>query len=95
MFLKLDSRYADYFSEYSSYYGRDFIVLKSMYGMTNSGKLFADELIDWFIDESGFKNSNTRCLYITSMHHMELKLLFYLMLMVVSIGINMKILENG
>ena len=44
VFLELDNRYADYFPEYSNYFGRALILLKSMYGMTNSGKLFADEL---------------------------------------------------
>ena len=29
---------------------------KSMYGMTNSGKLFADELTEWLIEE-GFMQS--------------------------------------
>ena len=42
IFLKLDSRYADYFTEYSSYFGRSLIPLIYMYEMTNSGKLFAD-----------------------------------------------------
>ena len=28
-----------------------------MYEMTNSGNLFADELTNWMIDESGFKQS--------------------------------------
>ena len=42
VFVKLDSRYADYFPEYSNYFGRDFILFKLVYGMTNSGKLFAD-----------------------------------------------------
>ena len=31
-------------------------LLKSMYGMTNSGKLFADELTEWLI-EAGFIQS--------------------------------------
>ena len=44
VFVKLDSRYADYFPEYSNYFGRALILLKSMYGMTNSGKIFSDEL---------------------------------------------------
>ena len=43
-FLKLDIRYTDYFPEYENYFGRALILLKSMYGMTNYGKLFADEL---------------------------------------------------
>ena len=28
-----------------------------MYGMTNSGKVFANELTDWSIDEAGFNHS--------------------------------------
>ena len=40
IFVKLDSRYADYFPEYSYYFGRALILLKSMYGMTNSGFFF-------------------------------------------------------
>ena len=42
VFVKLDSRYADYLPEYSNYFGRALILLKYMYGMTNSGELFAD-----------------------------------------------------
>ena len=42
-FVNLYSRYADYFPEYSSYFVRYLILLKSMYGITNSGKLFTDE----------------------------------------------------
>ena len=34
VFVKLDSRYADCFTEYSNYFGRDVILYKSMYGMT-------------------------------------------------------------
>ena len=45
VFVKLDMRYADYFPEYAQYFGRALKLLKSMYGMTNSVKLFADELI--------------------------------------------------
>ena len=53
VFVKLDSRYADYFPEYSDYFGRDLILLKSMYGMNNSGKLFAGDLKEWLL-EAGF-----------------------------------------
>ena len=44
LFVELDSRYADCFPEYSNYFGRDLILLKSVYGMTNSGKLLSDDL---------------------------------------------------
>ena len=44
VFVKLDIRYTDYFPEYAKYFGRALRLLKSMYSMTNYGKLFADEL---------------------------------------------------
>ena len=44
VFVKLDIRYTYYFPEYVKYFGRALRLLKSMYGMTNSGKLFDDEL---------------------------------------------------
>ena len=49
VFIKLDMRYADYFPEYAQYFGRALKLLKSMYGVTNSGKLCADELTEWLI----------------------------------------------
>ena len=54
--MKLHSKYADYFPEYSRYFGIALRLLKYMYGMTNSGKLFADELTEWLI-EAGFIKS--------------------------------------
>ena len=53
LFVKLDIRYTNYFPEYAKYFGRALIFLKYMYGMTNSGKLFADDLIE-FLHEVGF-----------------------------------------
>ena len=43
VFVKFDSIYTDYFPEYSIYFGRALIILKSMYGMTKSGNLFGGE----------------------------------------------------
>ena len=43
-------------SQNAKYFGRPFILKKSMYGMTNYGKLFADELTNWWIDEKYFKH---------------------------------------
>ena len=43
VFVELDIRYTDYFPEYAKYFGRALRLLKSMYGMTKSGKLFADK----------------------------------------------------
>ena len=56
VFVKFDSRYADYFLEYLDYFGRALRLLKSMYVMNNSGKLFSDELKECLI-ESGFIQS--------------------------------------
>ena len=53
VFVKLDSRYADYSTEYSNYFGRSLILSNLMYGMTNYGKLFTDELTEWLL-EAGF-----------------------------------------
>ena len=44
VFVKLNIRYTDYFPEYANYFGRSLRLLNSIYGMNNSGKLFADEL---------------------------------------------------
>ena len=56
VFVKLYIRYKEYFPEYAQYFGRALIFLNSMYGMTNSGKLFADVLTEWLIEE-GFMPS--------------------------------------
>ena len=58
VFVKLDSRYADYFPSYSSYLGRALRLLKYMYGMTNSGNLFSDQLTGLLMSESGLKQSH-------------------------------------
>ena len=50
VFVNLDIRYTDYFPEYAQYFGRSLRFLNSMYGMTNSGKFFADELIEWLLE---------------------------------------------
>ena len=57
VFVKLDIRYTDYFPEYAQYFGKSLILLKSMYGMTNYGKLFADELTECLL-EARFIQSN-------------------------------------
>ena len=54
--MKLDSRYADYFTEYSNYFVVSLRLFKYMYGMTNSGKLFSDESKEWLL-EAGFIKS--------------------------------------
>ena len=56
VFVNLDIRYTDYFPEYAQYFGRALRLIKSMYGMTHSGKLFANELTEWLL-ESGFIQS--------------------------------------
>ena len=56
VFFKLDIRYTYYFPGYAQYFGRALILLKSMYGMTNSGKFLDDELTEWLL-EAGFIQS--------------------------------------
>ena len=50
VFVKLDSRYADYFPAYSNNFARAFILLKYIYGMNNYGKLFDYELTEWLLE---------------------------------------------
>ena len=57
VFVTLDAKYGDYFPEYREYFGRPLRLLRSMYGMTISGKLFADDLTDWLVNVAGFKQS--------------------------------------
>ena len=61
--MKLDSRYADYFPEYLNYFGRALILLNSMYGMTNSGNLFADELPEWLLEADFFHSQCQMSIY--------------------------------
>ena len=53
VFVKLDISYTDYFSEYAKYFGIALRLLKFIYGMSNSGKLFSDEFTEWIL-EAGF-----------------------------------------
>ena len=53
VFVKLDIRYTDYFPEYAQYFRRALRLLKCMYGMNISGKLFAEYLTEWLL-EAGF-----------------------------------------
>ena len=78
--MKLDSRYAYYFPEYSNYFGRALILFNSLYIMNNSGKLFADDLIEWLL-EAGF--IQYQCHMFTYYNYVtyEKKLLSYIMLM--------------
>ena len=62
VFVKLDIRYTYYCPEYAKYFGISRRLLKSMYGMNNAGKLFADELTEWLL-EAGFIPSQCQ-LYI-------------------------------
>ena len=48
--MKLDSIYADNFQEYSNCFGRALRLFKSVHGMNNSGKLFADELTECLLE---------------------------------------------
>ena len=93
-FVKLDIRYTDYFIEYAKYFGRSLRLLKSMYVMTNSGKVSSDELTEWLL-EAGFIQSQCQMSIYYKYAPDGTIFLFYIMLMIVYIGIQMKILENG
>ena len=54
VFLKFDIKYGEYLPWYAKYFGSPLRLKKSMYGVTNSGIFFPDELTNWLIDEAGF-----------------------------------------
>ena len=56
VFVKLDIRYIYYFPEYAKYFGRALILLQSIYGMANYGRLFAYKLTESSL-EAGFTQS--------------------------------------
>ena len=63
-----------------------------MYGMNNVGKLFSDELTEWLI-EAGFVQYQFHMSIYYKYAPYGRKWLFNLILMIVSIGINMNLLE--
>ena len=63
VFVKLDSIYTYYYTEYTNYFGRALRLLKSMYGMTNSGKLFSDELTEWLLEASFIQSQYQMSIY--------------------------------
>ena len=65
-----------------------------MYVMTNSGKLFADELTEWLL-ETGFIQSQCKMSIYYKYEPYGTIFSFSLMLMTVYVGILLKLLENG
>ena len=68
--------------------------MKSIYGLTNTENLFADELIECLL-EAGFIQYQCQMSIYYKYAPDGTELLSYIMLMTVSIGIIMKLLENG
>ena len=56
-FLNLGRRYGEYFPEYFNYFVRPLGIKTPTYDMNNSGNLISNELTNWLIDESNFKQS--------------------------------------
>ena len=77
VFVKLESRYADYFTEYSNYFGRALILLKYMYGMTNSGKLFSDELTYWLLEAGIIQSQCQMYIYYNYSPYRKIVILSY------------------
>ena len=65
-----------------------------MYGMNNYGKLSADELIEW-LPEAGFILSQCNISIYYKYAPYGSIVLYYIMLMSVSIGIHLRLLEDG
>ena len=64
-----------------------------MYGRTKSRKLFSNDLTEWFIESGLIKSKFQMSIYYKYIPY-GTKLLFYLMFMIVYIGIYLKLFEN-
>ena len=64
--------------------------MKYMYGMNNYGKLFAGELTEWFIEEGFIQYKFQILIYYNYAPNGKI-FLFYLMLIIVYIGIHLKL----
>ena len=62
-----------------------------MYGMTNYGNLFADELTEWLLKAVFIQSQYQMSIYFK--YALDGKKCFYLMLITVYIGILLKLLE--
>ena len=93
VFINLDIRYKDYSQEYAKYFGRALILLKSMYDMTNFGKLFDDESTEWLLEADCNQSQCQMSIYYKYAPDGS-NVLYYLMMMAVSIGVQMRILED-
>ena len=56
-FVRLYSRYREYFPEYCNYFGRPLRLKKSMYGINIPGKIFAYLITNRMINKARFKQS--------------------------------------
>ena len=65
-----------------------------MYGMTNSGKLFGDEFTEWSLEAGLIQYQCQMSIYYKYAPDGTI-FLSYIMLMTVSIGMILKLLENG
>ena len=55
VFVKLESRYGEYFREYCNYFGKPLGLKKAIYGMIHYIIFFSEEINNWLIDVEGFK----------------------------------------
>ena len=90
----MDIRYTDYFQEYAKYFGRALRLLNSMYDMTNFGQLFDDKSTEWLPEVDFIQLKFHMSIYYKYAQDGS-NVLYYLMLMTVSIGVQMNTLENN
>ena len=68
-------------------------ILNSIYGLTNSGKLFYDELVEWLLEASFIQSQYQMSIYYKYAPD-GTRMFFYLMLMTVSIAILLMLMKN-
>ena len=56
VYVKLPSEWAEYFPDLAKWFGVPLLLVKSAYGITSAGRLWAEELFNWYV-EFGFQQS--------------------------------------
>jgi Reverse transcriptase (RNA-dependent DNA polymerase). len=63
VFVKLPAVYGEIFPEFKEYCGRPLRLLKSMYGMTFSGKYWYLDLQEWLLSDGFTQSEVVKCLF--------------------------------
>ena len=54
VYVMFPAKWKDIMPEFSKWFGRPLLMVKSVYGVSNAGRLWAEELYGWLVNDFGF-----------------------------------------